>query len=112
MEGMLFILLFLLRVVVVGIWSVGLYGVVNEVLFVSIGLVDKVVGLVVVMVMVVEGGLVGEVGGIIFVDEFVEGVLFVVDCVVGVVVGCLVVVVFGCSNSVVFLIIFLGISLL
>lgn len=85
---------------------------VNEVLFVSIGLVDKVVGLVVVMVMVVEGGLVGEVGGIIFVDEFVEGVLFVVDCVVGVVVGCLVVVVFGCSNSVVFLIIFLGISLL
>ena len=83
---------------------------VNEALPVSIGLVDKVVGLAVVMVTVVEGGLVGEVGGTTFVEELVEGVLLVVDCVVGAAVGCLVAVAFGCSNSVASSIISSGIS--
>lgn len=82
---------------------------VNEVLLVSIGLVDNVVGFAVVVV-TVAGAVVGEVGGTSFVDELVEGVVLCVVCVVGAAVGFLVVVAFGCSNNVVSSIISSGMS--
>ena len=110
MEGTLPTPPFLLRVAAAGTCSVGLYGVVNEALFVCIGLVDKVVGFAVVMVTVVVGGVVGEGGGTTFVDALVEGVVRFVVCVVGAAVGCLVVVAFGCSNSVASSIISSGMS--
>lgn len=82
---------------------------VNEVLLVSIGLVDNVVGFAVVVVTVV-GAVVGEVGGTSFVDELVEGVVLCVVCVVGAAFGFLVVVAFGCSNNVASSIISSGVS--
>ena len=80
------------------------------VLLVTIGLVDKLVGFAVLVVAVVVGAVVGDVGGTCFVDDLVEGVVLCVVFVVGAAVGFFVVVAFGCSANVVSSIISSGIS--
>ena len=83
---------------------------INELLLVTISLVDKVVGFAVVVVTVVVGAMVDEEGGTSFVEELVEAVVLWVVCVGGAVVGFVVAVAFGCSNNVASSIISSGIS--